>query len=184
LSLYTLSVFPVQAGISLHQAPHLIERGLGPAVAATVVSTFSLMSAASSLGFGLLTRRIGMRVALMLGSLLLGLGAGLMLTVALPWHGYAAACFFGLGIGGVLTVLPIAWADYFGRTSFGAIRGVALTVQVTAQAAGPLLSGLLRDATGDYTASLAAFTAIALVGALVGLAARAPAPPRMTGAAA
>jgi OFA family oxalate/formate antiporter-like MFS transporter len=183
LSLYTLAVFPVQAGISLHQAPHLIERGLSHAVAATVVSTFSLMSAASSLGFGMLTRRMGVRTALVLASLLLAMGAGLMLTVALPWQGYAAACFFGLGIGGVLTVLPIAWADYFGRASFGAIRGVALTVQVTAQAAGPMLSGLLRDATGDYTASLAVFTAIALVGALVGLLARAPKPPRMSDAA-
>ncbi|HZT48781.1 MAG TPA: MFS transporter [Hyphomicrobiaceae bacterium] len=183
LSLYTLAVFPVQAGISLHQAPHLIERGLGPAVAATIVSTFSLFSAVSSLGFGLLTRRIGVRIALMLASLLLGLGAGLMLMVALPWHGYAAASCFGLGIGGVLTVLPIAWADYFGRTSFGAIRGVALTVQVTAQAAGPLLSGLLRDATGDYTLSLAVFTAIALAGALIGLIARAPTPPRRTATA-
>ncbi len=184
LSLYTLAVFPVQAGISLHQAPRLIERGLGPAVAATIVSTFSLFSAVSSLGFGLLTRRIGVRIALMLASLLLGLGAGLMLAVAVPWQGYAAASCFGLGIGGVLTVLPIAWADYFGRTSFGAIRGVALTVQVTAQAAGPLLSGLLRDATGDYSLSLAVFTAIALAGAVVGLIARAPTPPRRTATAA
>ena len=59
----------------------------------------------------------------------------------------------------MLTVLPLAWADYFGRQSFGAIRGVALTVQVTAQASGPLLSGVLRDLTGDYTASLVCFAA-------------------------
>jgi hypothetical protein len=154
LSLYTLAVFPVQAGISLHQAPYLIERGLSPAVAATIVSTFSLLSAASSLGFGLLTRRIGVRIALVLAAVFLGVSALLMLGIGTPWHGYAAACCFGLGIGGVLTVLPIAWADYFGRQSFGAIRGVALTVQVTAQASGPLLSGLLRDVTGDYFASL------------------------------
>ena len=30
LSLYTVLVYPVQAGVSLHQAPHLIERGLSP----------------------------------------------------------------------------------------------------------------------------------------------------------
>src|SRR5581483_9021349 len=33
LSLYTLTVYPVQAGVSLHQAPYLIECGLSPAVA-------------------------------------------------------------------------------------------------------------------------------------------------------
>ena len=58
------------------------------------------------------------------------------------------AGLFGLGIGGVMTLLPMAWADYFGRESYGAIRGVALSLQVLAQAAGPLASGLLRDASG------------------------------------
>ena len=48
-----------------------------------------------------------------------------------------AACIFGVGIGGMQTCLPVAWADYFGRKNFGAIRGVVLTIQVTAQAIGP-----------------------------------------------
>jgi sugar phosphate permease len=178
LALYTLAVYPVQAGISLHQAPYLIERGLTPTIAATIVSTFSLFSALSSLGFGLLTRRIGVRIGLVLAGLFLGVSALLMLGIATAWQGYVAACLFGVGIGGVLTVLPIAWADYFGRRSFGAIRGAALTVQVTAQASGPLISGLLRDATGNYVASLTFFAALSFLGAIVGLLARAPRPPR------
>ncbi len=177
LSVYTMAVYPVQAGISLHQAPYLLERGLSPTVAATVVSTFSLLSALASLGFGLLSRRIGVRTGLALAGLCLGVSAVLMIGIATPLQGYAAACIFGVGIGGILTVLPLAWADYFGRQSFGAIRGVALTMQVTAQASGPLLSGVLRDATGTYVASLACFAGLAFFGALVGLLARAPNPP-------
>ena len=53
----------------------------------------------------------------------------------------AAAGLFGIGIGGVMLLLPVAWADYFGRESYGAIRGVALSLQVPAQAAGPLAIG-------------------------------------------
>ena len=71
-----------------------------------------------------------------------------------PCRPIVAAGCFGVGIGGILTVLPLAWADYFGRASFGAIRGVALTMQVTAQASGPLLSGVLRDLTGTYVAAV------------------------------
>jgi hypothetical protein len=108
----------------------------------------------------------------------LGVSAVAMLAIATPLHGYLAAGCFGLGIGGLLTVLPLAWADYFGRASYGAIRGVALTVQVTAQASGPLLSGLLRDRTGDYVASLTCFAVLAFVGAAVALLIRAPRPPR------
>ena len=178
LSLYTLAVYPVQAGVSLHQAPYLVERGLSPRVAATIVSSVSLVSGLAALGFGLLTRRIGARIGLSLTATFLGVSAVAMLAIATPLHGYLAAGCFGLGIGGLLTVLPLAWADYFGRASYGAIRGVALTVQVTAQASGPLLSGLLRDRTGDYVASLTCFAVLAFVGAAVALLIRAPRPPR------
>ena len=51
-----------------------------------------------------------------------------------------------------MTLLPVAWADYFGRDSYGAIRGVALTLQVLAQASGPLISGVLRDRIGRLPA--------------------------------
>ena len=61
---YTLLVFPVQAGVSLHQAPHLIERGISPTVAATIVSTFSLAGALSSLVFGYLGDRVPVRAGL------------------------------------------------------------------------------------------------------------------------
>ena len=47
-------------------------------------------------------------------------------------------------------------------------------MQVTAQASGPLLSGVLRDLTGDYTASLLCFAALSFLGALLALLARPP----------
>jgi cyanate permease len=71
--------------------------------------------------------------------------------------------------------LPIAWADYFGRTHFGAIRGIALSAQVLAQAAGPLLSGALRDWSGDYRLSLECFALLAAASTLAVLLARRPA---------
>ena len=81
---------------------------------------------------------------------------------------------FGFGIGGVLTLLPIAWADYFGRAHFGAIRGIALSAQVLAQAAGPLLSGVLRDMTGNYRLALQCFAALAALSVVAALTARQP----------
>jgi MFS family permease len=177
LSLYTIAIFPVQAGASLHQAPHLIERGLAPATAASIVAVFSLAAGVGGVAFGLAGRRLGVRAGLALAAALMATGTLLMLTIATPVHGYAAAGCFGAGLGGVITILPLAWADYFGRNSFGAIRGAALTMQVTAQASGPLLSGYLRDVTGDYTISLASFAALSGLGVLLALLARAPQQP-------
>jgi len=174
LALFTLCIYPVQAGISLHQAPLLIERGLSPATAAGAVSTFALMSAVSGFAFGFWPRRIPLRYALMLVGLLLMASCALMGRAHAAPQAFGAAAVFGLGVGGLLTMLPIAWAEYFGRASYGAIRGAALTVQVVAQASGPVLSGVLRDWTGSYAASLATFGALALAGAAAALAARPP----------
>jgi sugar phosphate permease len=178
LSLYTVAVYPVQAGISLHQAPHMIESGLSATVAATIVSTFSLTAALAGLAFGLIARRIGVRTGLAISGICLGASAVLMLRVASAPQGYVAAAAFGVGIGGILTLLPLAWADYFGRASFGAIRGVALSWQVTAQALGPLISGLLRDASGSYRWSLMLFAALSFASAAIAVLARPPQPLR------
>ena len=182
LMLYTVLVYPVQAGVSLHQAPHLVERGIDATTAALIVSSFSLMSGIGTLACGFLPRRLPIRFVLALVGVMLALGTLLMTRIASPAEGYLAASLFGLGIGGVLTLLPLAWADYFGRANVGAIRGLALSAQVLAQAVGPLASGLLRDLTGDYQLALYCFAALSGLSAIAALAARAPKIPTATAA--
>jgi MFS family permease len=177
LSLYGLLIWPVQAGVSLHQAPNLIERGLDTTVAATVISTFSASSALAGFGAGFVGRRIPLGLRLAFAAALMGGSALVMSWIADPFLAYLSAVMFGLGIGVLSTLLPVAWADFFGRRSFGAIRGIALVVQVLAQAAGPLLSGVLRDRSGNYDLSLWWFAALAGLAMLAAFLARPPAPP-------
>jgi MFS family permease len=174
LLLFTVLVYPVQAGVSLHQAPHFIERGIAPTTAALIVSTFSLMSGVGTLACAFLPRRLPLRFVLALVGVLLTLGTALMTRVDSAADGYLAAALFGLGIGGVLALLPVAWADYFGRANYGAIRGLALSAQVLAQATGPLVSGLLRDITGDYHLALYTFATLSALSVIAALAARPP----------
>src|SRR5438552_3362009 len=75
LLLYTVLVYPVQAGVSLHQAAHLIERGVAPTIAAMIVSTFSLMSALASLACAFLPRSLPIRYPLALIGGFLAAGA-------------------------------------------------------------------------------------------------------------
>ncbi|HWB48450.1 MAG TPA: MFS transporter [Stellaceae bacterium] len=171
---YTVLVYPIQAGISLHMAPNLIEHGIAPAITATIVSTFSLMSAAATVTCGFLPRRLPIRYPMSAAGLLLTVSPLLMKAIAAPGEAYLAAALFGFGVGGILTLLPIAWADYFGRASFGAIRGVALSAQVISQATGPLISGGLRDWTGNYQASLSVLAALGVLSVVAALAARRP----------
>ncbi|HXC88608.1 MAG TPA: MFS transporter [Stellaceae bacterium] len=171
---YTVLVYPVQAGVSLHQAANLIEHGVTPTMAAAIVSLFSLMSGVASALCGFMPRGLPIRYPMALGGLFLTVGCAAMIGIASALQGAVAAALFGLGIGAMLTLLPVAWADYFGRANYGAIRGVALSAQVLAQAAGPLLSGALHDWTGSYTRSLECFGALSCLSILAALAARRP----------
>ena len=177
LSLYTVLVYPVQAGVSLHQAPHLIERGIPPVAAASVIAVLAAVSALAGFGIGFLPRRWPVRYLMAVAAACLSAGSFGLIHVSSAEVALLPACLFGLGIGGLMMLLPMAWADYFGRESYGAIRGVALSLQVTAQAAGPLVSGMLRDWSGDYTDSLLLFGALAALAIVVALTARRPGHP-------
>ncbi len=161
LNLFTFLFFPIQAGISLHQAPLLIERGIDAPTAALVVAMFSLFSGISGLMFGFVVRRVGVRPSLLLAAIVLIGSVFAMEGLTNISQAFLAAALFGVAIGGIFTILPVAWADFFGRESYGAIRGVALSIQVVAQASGPLISGVLRDVTGDYSAGLFVYAGFA-----------------------
>ena len=113
------------------------------------MSSFSLMSGVGTFACGMLPRRLPVRFPLALVGALLALGALLMTRIGSAAEGCVAAAVFGLGIGGMLTLLPVAWADYFGRENYGAIRGLALSAQVLAQAIGR--SSPARCATSPAT---------------------------------
>ena len=166
---FSIFIYPVQAGVSLHQAPHLLHRGLSMAVAATAVSSFSFTAAIGGLIFGQLELKIGSRRLLAISAVLMALGTGSMLIVFNTWTAYLSAIMFGIGIGGLLTILPVAWADSFGRGNLGSIRGISLPMQAAAQASGPVISGALFDTTGDYNTSLILFCILGFGAAILAL---------------
>lgn len=163
LVIFSVFIYPVQAGVSLHQAPHLIERGISLGVAATAVSSFSLMSAIGGLVFGQLELKFGARKSLSVAAALMAIGTVLMILVVDNLTAYISAMVFGAGIGGLMTLLPVAWADSFGRQHIGSIRGITVPLQTLAQASGPLISGSLYDLTGGYDAALRLFCVCSLI---------------------
>ena len=117
------------------------------------------MSAVGALVFGHFEARFGVRRSLAFAAALMAIGAATMLVVTNTWTAYLSAVVFGAGIGGLLTLFPVAWANCFGREYLGAIRGITLPIQTLAQATGPLFSGVLFDLTGSYDVSLSFFCA-------------------------
>ncbi|HEY5898651.1 MAG TPA: MFS transporter [Burkholderiales bacterium] len=54
-------------------------------------------------------------------------------------------------------------ADYFGRSAIGMILGISLMIIVVGQVGGPMIAGILADATGNYRVG---FTILALLAGL------------------
>ena len=174
LALFSMGGFMVQSGVSLHQVPHYIDEGVPVHLAAFTASTFAFGQIPGGLVWSSLGRAVPVRVMLSLSALVMAAGAfGTGYSGTLPW-GTASALALGAGVGGLHTLLRLAWADYYGRLHLGSIRGLTLPAQIGGQAIGPVLGGFMFDATGIYRTPFVILGFAAVACALMVLAAVPP----------
>jgi hypothetical protein len=87
----------------------------------------------------------------------------------------AFAVAYGFSNGTKESIDASVWADFFGRTAVGAIRGLSRPFVVGSGALGTFAGGLAFDLTGGYGLAALAFAVVALLGAGASLAAAPPA---------
>ena len=68
-------------------------------------------------------------------------------------------------------------ADYFGRSAIGMILGLSFMIIVIGQVGGPMIAGIMADATGDYRAGFTILALLAGIGSFFFLLARRPSRP-------
>ncbi len=168
-----VALVSVHTGIGLFSALHLHESaGLSPGAAALVLVGVQVAGAAGRVGLAAWSDRARSRqvvvtvslVAVVAGFALLLTPAGRSPVAAGILFGWLG--FFGIGWLGPWVAL-VTEAAPAGRTGFA--LGLVMTVNQVAVVAAPPLLGLLRDATGGFTAVwavLAALTAAAAAAAI------------------
>ena len=174
LVLTGFATFFVHAGVNVHIAAYLRDKGLTLTNAASVVTASWVVSAFGSVAWGWLLERASSRV---LYAVMLAMLAGsvlLLMSVGSIGGALVAAAFIGLVAAGGNITPAVMYADYFGRASLGKIRGIGETGVLIGQSTGPLLAGVVFDAQGSYTAIFLAFAAIAAAASLLVLGARRP----------
>ena len=97
----------------------------------------------------------------------MSLAVYLMSTIGERYEALLYASLFGFGLGGMLSVPPVAFADYFGRQSLGSIRGIAEPFSALGQAIGALISGLIFDWQKSYMLAFWSFGALGIVTAVI-----------------
>jgi nitrate/nitrite transporter NarK len=113
---------------------------------------------------GFLADRFGHK-PIFVGTLSFMLAGGLVFAAGpdgnLLWLGLS---LFGLGWGGLYTLLQLLAADYFGPRHLGKILGAITVLDTTGGGLGPAVIGTIRESTGTY------LPAFALVAGLIFLA--------------
>ena len=179
LALATGSVYFIQSGTNLHQGAYFVDQGLSKATSDIAIILSAVGAALSSLAWGWMSEKIPVRYVFAAVALLMAVSVALFATVDTATEAFWYAFLFGAAVGGIIVVPPVAYADYFGRQSLGAIRGVTEPFIAAGQAIGSVLSGVIFDTTGTYQG---AFLAYAGVGGAVMLLLFLAKPPKLTGA--
>ncbi|MDA0264585.1 MAG: MFS transporter [Chloroflexi bacterium] len=161
LALSTGSLYLLQSGTNIHQGAYFLDQGLGVGVSATTLSLNAVFTGAGSLFWGWVVERVPVRFTYA-GVALLMAGALILFPLAdTAIEAFFVASVFGAAVGGILVVPVVAYANYFGRRSLSAIRGVTEPFVSLGQAIGALFSGIVYDVTGSYRS---AFVVLAIIG--------------------
>ena len=178
IALATGMMFFMHAGSNTHAAAFFQDQGLGTVTAGVGISLNAIFLGISSLFWGRIVERVPVRYVMAAVALNLAIGAFLFTLTDTAIEALAFSAFFGFGLGGMLVVPPVAYADYFGRSALGTIRGVTEPFTTLGQAIGVLIPGLIFDFL-DGSSYLPFFIIAGIVGLLATIASLFAKPPKL-----
>lgn len=170
----------ISVGALSHLVPLMTDRGLSPAVAASVASTAGLATLIGRGGLGWILDRV--YAAYVLAAVaMMAVCAFLLLAF---WHGlvaaYIAAALVGLVVGAEVDFVSFLIRRYFGMAVYGRLYGIAFGLFIVGSGTGPLLLGACFDRLGGYRPGLMLFAGLGvLVAALAFALPRYASPKRM-----
>lgn len=172
------SALLVVSAVMVHLVAHLHDNlGLSLGMAGFIVSLMTTVQIVGQLVGGFLADRFSKR---MIAASCMG---GHMIALLLVAHATslamvaAFAVLHGLAWGIRGPLMQAIRADYFGRASFGLIMGISSLVVTFGNTAGPLVAGILADATGSYQTGFTVLAILAGLGSTFFVLAAPPSPP-------
>jgi MFS family permease len=136
--------------IMLHIVPHVMDMGISPAKAATILSTIGGVSILGRLVMGATADRMGTKKALMICFSLLFIALCYLPWAKALWMFYTFAAIQGFSHGGFYALLSPTVADFFGTRAHGVILGAVIFSATIGGAVGPFGAGYLFDVTNTY----------------------------------
>jgi MFS family permease len=138
--------------VFVHQVPYAVDQGIDRMAAAASLGAMGFAGLLGQFFFGWASDRMGdPKYAAALGYAFMAVGTAVLMETRTLETLLAYSLVFGFGYGCLGPLLPIIAADRFGRQSIGSIFGLLTFFVVgVGGSLGPLVGGLLYDATGSY----------------------------------
>ena len=130
--------------------PHLQQVGFSLSAASGAMMLLAFFGTTSKLIFGRLSETMTARLAFVVILILQGAGLAILVVSEDSLASWVGISVLGLGMGGVGTLTPLLIADLFGLKQFGSIMGLTRLPVIIPVIVGPLMAGIIFDATGSY----------------------------------
>ncbi len=162
LAVIAMTTFYTVLGVQAHIFLYMSDAQFDAQTATNAISLFFFCALVGKFAFGLASdfldpRKVfyGNILVMLLGSLIL-----VRMDIALIW---IAVVTFGLGWGGVYTVLQLTVMNTFGTRDAGKILGTITVLDATGGGLGIWLTGVIHDTTGSYAIPFLIFAALILI---------------------
>lgn len=166
--LYTLALMLIllsTQGVIAHRLARFEEVGFSLASVAAWAAIASALSLPGRWIAPRLADRFGATRVQASIALLVALSVTLMVGGTASWQMIGHFFLFGLAFGALLPLRAMVMGDWYSGPSYGRIMGTQWTGVVLVAATGPVLVGVLRDATGGYRVSMVILTALYMAAA-------------------
>jgi len=167
LALSAMMTFYCILGVSAHLFLHLRGQGVAPLAASGGISALFLMGGAGKFLFGWLGDVMDRKRVFVMN-------LGVMFAGSLCLASMSKAAFwpflvlFGVGWGGLYTMLQLLTVDCFGLKAAGKILGTITLLDAIGGGLGPWVTGVLYDRTGSYAVAFAAVSVLIFLALLAG----------------
>jgi MFS family permease len=149
-----------QGGVQLHLVPHLEDAGFSRSIATMTFLIGGTLMAISGFFWGPLSDRMHVRHVFNLGSVLFISYVLMIIFASNLAMVIGVGVLQGVTIGATVMIQRVAYANFFGRQSAGAIQGVAMPFQMVGSSAGGLVAGLLYGIGGSYDVAFWVFVVL------------------------
>jgi len=160
------SALAIVSAVTVHFVIYVNETlGLSVTLGAALLTLMTACALVGQVSGGVLGDRFDKRLLAGGGMLLHASAMVVLIWASAPAAVVIAAILHGLGWGVRGPLMGAMRADYFGRAAFAMVMGTSSVIVTVGSVGGPLIVGVLTDATGGYALSFALLAGIGLMGA-------------------